>query len=104
MVVRIKACFDFAALWVVSAGVWLFIVYMGEHEYWVSYIAKGNWTSLVVQLLRLHTSIAWGIGLIPTLGTKILYATAKKKGKAEKPHFRTTSGGFELWSSAGGKP
>ena len=32
-------------------------------------------TSLVVQWLGLHVSTAWGLGSIPSWGTKILYAT-----------------------------
>ena len=66
-----------------------------RQEDWSGVPSPSPLTSLEVHLLRLHTSIAGGTGLIPSLGTKILYVTAKKKGKAEKPHFRTTSGGFD---------
>ena len=178
MVVRIKAYFDFVALWVVSAGVWLFICLYGRtrvlgeldrkgklnfpaaaaakllqscptlcdpidgsppgspvpgilqartlewvaisfsnawkwkvkvkslscvlllatpwttayqappsvgfsrQEYWSGVPLPSPWTSLVVHLLRLHTSIAGGTGLIPSLGTKILLCHSQKnKGR-----------------------
>ena len=50
-------------------------------------LKKCSGTSLAVQWLRLHTSNAEDVGLIPGWGTKISHAagvTAKKKKKCNK--------------------
>ena len=53
-----------------------------RQEYWSGVPLPSPWTSLVVHLLRLHTSIAGGTGLIPSLGTKILLCHSQKnKGR-----------------------
>ena len=51
-------------------------------------------TSLVVQWLRLQASTAWGMGLIPGQGSKILHAIwcgQKRKKKRKKSYLDKTS-------------
>ena len=51
-----------------------------------NYETKVNWveTSLVVQWLRLHTSSAGGVGLIPGQRTKIPHGCGNQKKKKKE--------------------
>ena len=61
------------------------------------YITPG--TSPEVQWLKLHTSTARSMGLIPSWGTKILHAMQRgKKKKKEKMHYDTKGRCFNVCS------
>ena len=60
------------------------------------------WTSLVVQLLRLHTSNVGGMGSIPGQETKISHAEQAKKRKRERPWVPVQED--VLWKESDKKP